>query len=48
MQSPVHATGVGLLRFASDSAAELVPTLQSAGAGRPRLLDRVARLFSFL
>ena len=48
VQSPVHATGVGLLRFASDSAAELVPTLQSAGAGRPRLLDRVARLFSFL
>ena len=51
VQSPAHATGVGLLRFASDNASEqLTPTLQPAGGGgsRPRLVDRVARLFSFL
>ena len=51
VQSPAHATGVGLLRFASDNASEqLAPTLQPAGGGgsRPRLVDRVARLFSFL
>ena len=49
VQSPAHATGVGLLRFASDASEQLAPTLQPAGGGsRPRLMDRVARLFSFL
>ena len=49
VQSPAHATGVGLLRFASDASEQLAPTLQPAGGGsRPRLVDRVARLFSFL
>lgn len=48
VKSPASATAVGLLRFASDSATELAPTMESSGAGRSRFLDRVARLFSFL
>ena len=48
VQGPACATGIGLLRFASDSTTELAPTLDSTGGNRPRLLDRVARIFSFL
>jgi cell division protein FtsA len=48
VQGPAGATGLGLLRFAADSATELVRTQEIGGDGRPRLLDRVARLFSFL
>jgi cell division protein FtsA len=46
VQSPAHATAVGLMRFATDSASELTPV--EIGSGRGRFFDRVARLFSFL
>lgn len=48
VRSPASATGVGLLRFAADSATELAPIMESGGTGRPRFFDKVARIFSFL
>lgn len=48
VHGPACATGVGLLRFAMDSTGDLTPTMDVARGRRPRLMDRVARLFSFL
>ena len=48
VQDPRFTTAIGLLRFATDSAAEVVPTRDAVGVGRPRFFDKVARLFSFL
>lgn len=50
IQSPAAATSVGLMRFATESAAELAPLHSTpvGNGGRTRFLDRVSRLFSFL
>ncbi len=46
VQTPEYATSIGLLRFACDTGVDL----RSSGGGRSRsrIVDRVARLFSFL
>lgn len=50
VQTPEFATGVGLLRFATETGVDLETAGNRNGGtrSRPGLIDRVARIFSFL